>query len=112
MLVSGTFKLLAQIHNVPAGATGQLNVLRSGHVALIFDDNRNYEDLVFDIHDTEPEIWAAIAGQAHTVSPSLTDPPWRLVAVASLVLAALIVSIPYAQAVTEVFPHLFIPYLY
>jgi hypothetical protein len=109
MLVSGTFKLIAQIHNVPAGATGQLNVMKSGHVALIFHDSRNYEDLVFDIHDTEPEVWAAIS---YVAAPSQTDPPWRLVAAASIALAALIVSIPYAQAVTEVFPRIIIPYLY
>ena len=47
--------LTAPIDTVPAGATGQLKRLDDFHVALLFD-NHHYEDLVFDIQDTEPAV--------------------------------------------------------
>lgn len=50
------FKLTEPIDFVPAGATGRVKHVGE-HVALIFD---KHPDLVFDIHDTEPEVWAAI----------------------------------------------------
>jgi hypothetical protein len=65
------FVLSAAIDTVPAGATGQLTRLDSYHVALAFDDN-SYPDFVFDIMDTDPDIWASIMP---TINPSMTDPP-------------------------------------
>jgi hypothetical protein len=51
------FVLAAPLDNTPAGATGQITRLDSYHVALAFD---HYEDLVFDVEDTDAEVWAAI----------------------------------------------------
>ena len=63
------FTLVTAIDTVPAGATGQLTRLDSYHVALAFD---NYQDLVFDVQDTDPAIWSSIKP---TTQPSMTDPP-------------------------------------
>jgi hypothetical protein len=99
------FKLITRLYNVPAGATGQLKRPDSYHVALIFD---NYEDFVFDINDTGPEVWAAIMP---TVNPSMVDPPMfgRKYAMAAAILVAFIVgwtidpplSVANAQAAVE-----------
>lgn len=86
-----TFKLIAPIYSVPAGATGYLNRIDTYHVALIFD---NYEDLVFDIYDTEPEVWEAIQ-PLHTANPSMVDPPvkrWSPRAIAATVGIAFMVG--------------------
>jgi hypothetical protein len=62
------FRLVAPMYHVPVGATGQLKRLDSDHVALIFDA---HEDLVLDVHDTEPEVWAAIQKRKPPRSPHL-----------------------------------------
>jgi hypothetical protein len=64
------FVLTAPLDNVPAGATGQLTRLDSYHVALAFD---HHADLVFDITDTDEEVWAAITPVANRSRPSLKD---------------------------------------
>ena len=51
------FVLVAPLYNMPVGEPGQLKQLDSHHVALLFD---NHEDLVLDVNDTDPEVWAAI----------------------------------------------------
>jgi hypothetical protein len=56
------FVLAAPLDNTPAGATGQIMRLDSYHVALAFD---HYEDLVFDVEDTDAEVWAAITPVAN-----------------------------------------------
>lgn len=62
-----SFELSAPIDNVPVGATGQIRRLDSYHLALVFD---THEDLVFDVSDTDPSVWAAIAIiQKHTIDP-------------------------------------------
>jgi hypothetical protein len=61
------FVLTAPLDNVPAGATGQLTRLDSYHVALAFD---HYADLVFDITDTDEEVWAAITPVAKPCDPA------------------------------------------
>lgn len=83
------FVLTAPLCNTPAGATGQLTRLDSYHVALAFD---GHPDLVFDVEDTEDQVWAAIAPVA---SPSMTDPPLLEVILRSL--SVLIVTAPVAM---------------
>jgi hypothetical protein len=77
------FILTAPLYGVPAGATGQLKRPDDHHVSFLFD---HYDDLVFDINDNEPEVWAAIAP---TVNPSMVDPPSRC---SRLALAAAVVG--------------------
>jgi hypothetical protein len=60
-----TFVLSAPLYNIPAGATGQITRLDSFHVALAFDE---HEALVFDVEDTEPEVWAAITPAATSIT--------------------------------------------
>lgn len=71
------FKLTEPIDGVPAGAAGRINHVDKDHVALIFD---GHHDLVFDVHDTEPAVWAAI-------SPVRTIGWKRLAIAASLVVS-------------------------
>jgi len=102
------FKLTAALYTVPAGAIGQLKRLDSYHVALLFDDN-NHPDFVFDITDTEPEVWAAV--MPHTVNPSMVDPPTRggRLAWAASILVAFVagwamdppLSVAHAQAAVD-----------
>ena len=54
------FVLSAPIGTAPKGATGQLSHIDSYHVALTFDKHP-HEELVLDLYDTDPEVWAAIA---------------------------------------------------
>jgi hypothetical protein len=91
------FVLSAQVGDVPAGATGQLSKPDSYHVTLTFD-NPKHEDLVFDLYDTDPSVWAAIR-------PSMTDPPlfgWRrMAAVALIAFLAGWLSLPQPQAIAQ-----------
>ena len=82
------FILGADVGNMPTGETGQLTRLDNDHVLLHFDKYPN-EDLVFDIHDTEPSIWAAILPVPATTPCSL-EPSAALVATVALVLDALL----------------------
>jgi hypothetical protein len=87
------FKLTEPIDFVPAGATGRVNRVDRDHVALIFD---KHPDLVFDIHDTEPAVWAAIRPK-HTVG-------WRRLAIAASLAAAFIAGgavLPDAAAAVQ-----------
>ena len=54
------------IDNVPAGATGLLKRLDKYHIALLFDD---YEDLVFDVNDTDLPKLSSIQALAY-VAPT------------------------------------------
>lgn len=75
------FVLKDRIANVPAGEAGQLKRLDSYHVALTFD-NPIYPDLVFDVQDTEPEVWAAI--QPHKPDKCCRGLPLSLAAALAL----------------------------
>lgn len=86
------FVLSSALDNVPAGATGQLTRLDYYHVALAFDE---HEALVFDVEDTETEVWAAISPVA---SPSMTDPPmWRQFVSMAITIPIATVLICYAK---------------
>jgi hypothetical protein len=63
--------------------------LDSYHVALAFD---HHEALVFDVEDTDDQVWAAITP---VVNPSMTDPPLFQVILCSL--TSLIVTTPLAM---------------
>jgi hypothetical protein len=73
------FKLTEPIDFVPAGATGRIIRVDKEHVALLFDA---HPDLVFDVHDTEPAVWAAIRPQ-HTIG-------WRRLAIAASLVSAFV----------------------
>lgn len=99
-----TFVLKAAIDNVPAGATGQLNRV-DDYVALVFDDP--HTDLVYDIHDTGPEVWAAIQPYRPRKVLGLTR-----VAIAAIVLWSFLIgamSMPqpnFAKEATENIAHI------
>jgi hypothetical protein len=81
------FVLSAPLDNVPAGATGQLTRLDSYHVALAFD---HHADLVFDIADTDEEVWAAITPVAKPCGPAPKN---------CNSLASMLVTVPVAAGV-------------
>ena len=62
------FTLETPMHTIPAGATGQLNRLDNHHVLVSFNGYPD-ADLVFDIYDTEAEVWSALREQPAAVRP-------------------------------------------
>ena len=96
------FKLNTQIHNAPKGATGQLKKLDACHVALLFDDYHE-EDLVLDLHDTDPAVWAAIE-QNRPYARGITRGMLVAVAIGSFALGWITVPQPMAahRAIEEV----------
>jgi hypothetical protein len=71
------FVLTSNLHFAGKGSIGQLRWIDAYHVELVFGPLLE-DSYVFDIYDTEPEVWLAvqpIKGPSCAINPSMTDPP-------------------------------------
>lgn len=79
---NSNFVLSEPLASVPAGATGRTLRLDAYHVTLAFD---NYEDLVFDVADTDSEVWASITTVVSPSKSGHTAGFWHRLAIAASV---------------------------